>query len=241
MINRVIYLLIVIVSIADARTTGIKNEQLQYPRVREAYDHYGDEIQTKFARAGVAFPPKQLLYRVFKLDGELELWASSGGVEDYQLVHVYSITWPWMPGRIGPKSQKGDRQVPEGIYEISRLNPVSRFHLSLGLNYPNKADRNRSRAAELGGDIFIHGSFVSIGCIPVGDEAIKELYVATVETMDAGVGLIQVQIFPCRMDDLQCIKELEDFSPKDESVLQLWNELNSEFRKLSPLNASLPK
>jgi hypothetical protein len=48
------------------------------------------------------------------------------------------------------------------------------------LDYPSAYDR--ARAAEdgrtdLGGDIFIHGKDVSIGCLAVGDPAIEELFV----------------------------------------------------------------
>jgi hypothetical protein len=66
--------------------------------------------------------------------------------------------------------------VPEGFYFIDRFNPESSYHLSLGLNYPNPSDRIRSDHGRPGGDIFIHGSNQTIGCLPLGDEAIEELY-----------------------------------------------------------------
>jgi hypothetical protein len=35
----------------------------------------------------------------------------------------------------------GDHQVPEGYYRASSLAYWSRFHLGLGVNYPNRSDR----------------------------------------------------------------------------------------------------
>ncbi|MEM6376419.1 MAG: L,D-transpeptidase family protein [Pseudomonadota bacterium] len=59
----------------------------------------------------------------------------------------------------GHKQFEGDGKTPEGDYIIDRRNPNSRFHLSLGVSYPNAADRAFAAAAgkDPGGDIFIHG------------------------------------------------------------------------------------
>ncbi len=82
-------------------------------------------------------------------------------------------------GKLGPKLAEGDGQIPEGIYGIEYLNPNSHYHLSLKVSYPN--DFDRARAAKegrknLGGDIMIHGSCVTIGCVPVGDDAIEDIF-----------------------------------------------------------------
>jgi murein L,D-transpeptidase YafK len=73
---------------------------------------------------------------------------------------------------LGPKRRKGDGQVPEGLYVIDTFNPNSIFYLSLGINCPNASDRVLGKG-ELGGDIFIHGNRVTIGCIPIRDYPIK--------------------------------------------------------------------
>jgi murein L,D-transpeptidase YafK len=90
-------------------------------------------------------------------------------------------SWPVLAasGTSGPKLREGDLQVPEGIYRINQLNPNSAYHLSLGLNYPNAADRARAALdgrSDLGSDIFIHGKDVSAGCLAIGDDAIEELF-----------------------------------------------------------------
>jgi hypothetical protein len=141
----------------------------------------GARMRASLAAAGV--PARARLTLVgLKDQKRLELWgdAASGA-------RVLVRAWPVLAasGRAGPKLREGDGQVPEGIYRIDRLNPNSAFHLSLGLDYPNAADRARAARdgrTRLGGDIFIHGDAVSIGCLAIGDEGIEELFwlVATV-------------------------------------------------------------
>jgi hypothetical protein len=84
----------------------------------------------------------------------------------------------------GFKVREGDGRTPEGIYRISLLNPASSYHLSMKIDYPNKIDDARHarhvRAAgerwSQGGDIFIHGKCVSVGCIAMTDDVIEKLY-----------------------------------------------------------------
>jgi murein L,D-transpeptidase YafK len=87
----------------------------------------------------------------------------------------------------GHKQFEGDGRTPEGEYTIDRRNPNSRFHLSLGISYPNEADIARAKAAgrDPGGDIFIHGrpkrwqngkNDWTWGCIAVTDEEMEIIY-----------------------------------------------------------------
>lgn len=109
---------------------------------------------------------------VFKHEGLVEVSAPG-----WDAPRIYPMTAT--SGTLGPKLREGDRQIPEGVYRVESLNPNSLYHLSLRLDYPNAFDR--ARAAEdgrtgLGGDIMIHGSDRSVGCIAVGDPAIEELF-----------------------------------------------------------------
>ncbi len=90
----------------------------------------------------------------------------------------------------------GDYQVPEGFYYINEFNPRSLYHLSLGLNYPNASDRMLCDMSQPGGDIYIHGSCVTTGCIPITDGQIEELYVLAAHAKDMGQDFIPVHIFP---------------------------------------------
>ena len=88
-------------------------------------------------------------------------------------------------GHAGPKLRQGDYQVPEGVYRIEWLNPNSSYHLSMKVNYPNAFDLRMARRdgrKNLGGDIFIHGRNVSIGCVALGDPAIEELFTLAADT-----------------------------------------------------------
>ena len=149
-----------------------------------------------FEVAGVSWPPRKLTLLAFKAEKLLELYAS----EDQEIPR-FVLSYPILAssGTSGPKLREGDKQVPEGFYRIELLNPNSRFHLSLRINYPNAEDIEHARQdgrplANLGGDIMIHGGAASAGCLAIGDPAIEELFV-----LIASVGLDNVRLIiaPC--------------------------------------------
>jgi len=123
-----------------------------------------------------SYPPKRVTLIVIKQEKRLEVWSEGdGGVPR----HVADYPVCAISGDYGPKLRRGDRQVPEGVYSILYLNPNSKYHLSMKLNYPNPFDRTMAESegrTDLGGNIFIHGDCRSIGCIAMGDAAIEELY-----------------------------------------------------------------
>ncbi len=94
---------------------------------------------------------------------------------------------------IGDKVRQGDNRTPEGRFRINRRNAGSKFHLSLGLDYPQAADLKRAAAGgyNAGGDIMIHGQPNSVpkgyimsgdwtaGCIAVTNKEIAEIFAAT--------------------------------------------------------------
>jgi murein L,D-transpeptidase YafK len=164
-------------------------------RVAAARLQHGAAIRQKYHDAAVPYPG-EIFLRWLKREAVVELWARESG-HRFRLVFRYPILA--VSGVPGPKRREGDRQVPEGFYEIDRFNPKSLFHLSLGLNYPNAADLILSDREHPGGDIFIHGSDVSIGCAPLGDEAIEEVYLAALDARESGQSRIEVHVFPDRM------------------------------------------
>jgi len=106
-------------------------------------------------------------------------------------------------GELGPKLREGDRQVPEGVYAITFLNPNSRYRLSMRLDYPSQADIDAARAdgrdvGNLGGDIMVHGSDKSVGCIALGDAAIEEVFWLVAKV---GIENVDVVISPNRHPD----------------------------------------
>lgn len=142
-----------------------------------------------FQRAGVAYPPAEIALLTFKQERRVALWARGSG--GWRFIRAYPIFAA--SGHAGPKLREGDYQVPEGVYRIEHLNPNSSYHLSMKVSYPNAFDRRmaaRDGRTRLGGDIFMHGNAVSIGCVAVGDRAIEELFTLVAETGHARVRLI---------------------------------------------------
>lgn len=140
-------------------------------------------------RAGFSELPSELVLVGLKEERQLEVYARKAG--NFVLLKSYPFTA--FSGRLGPKLKEGDRQIPEGIYKIEYLNPNSAYYLSMKVSYPNAFDLQKSRFTdpkELGGDIFIHGKAVTIGCIPVGDPAIEELFLLVGKAMDREVKVI---------------------------------------------------
>ena len=197
------------------------NDQRSYPRFRLAEKEKGPFIDSLFANKGLR-PNRSLLYlRVFKKNGQIELWARDKSRRNYELIRTYDICAS--SGDLGPKRQIGDGQVPEGAYFISAFNPVSSFYLSLGVSYPNRSDRILGKSDNPGGDIFIHGNCVTIGCMPIQDYYIKELYVICAIARDNGQGEIPVHIFPTRMDDAG-MKYLSEYNP-DPGLQLFWKNI----------------
>ncbi len=143
--------------------------------------HAGDvegRLRPRFDAAGVSYPPAQLAYIAFKDKAQLEVYARTGGLEEWRHVLTYPILG--MSGTTGPKLREGDMQVPEGIYRAELLNPNSRFHLSIRLNYPNDFDLAQAQfdgRTRLGSDIMIHGTASSIGCLAMGNRAAEDLFI----------------------------------------------------------------
>jgi len=132
-------------------------------------------LRTAFSRAGVPYPPTKVALLGLKEERVLEVWAHHDG--KWRFIKGYPVLAA--SGVAGPKLREGDRQVPEGVYRIIWLNPNSKYHLSMKIDYPNEFDRRHAREdgrTNLGGDIFIHGDAVSIGCLAMGDGPIEELY-----------------------------------------------------------------
>ena len=167
-------------------------------RVTLAYRNAEGQVQEMCKAAKVAYPPQRIYLRAFKSERVVEVWGSNGGRKPFRLLHSYAIAAA--SGNLGPKLKEGDGQVPEGFYFINRFNPFSSYHLSLGLNYPNARDRKVSDPVRPGGDIFIHGNRVSIGCLAMTDPKIEEIYVLALEAKKAGQSKIPVHIFPFRPD-----------------------------------------
>jgi murein L,D-transpeptidase YafK len=205
---------------------SFRDQQMQYPRVRNAAKEKDDALRRMFAEKKIAYPPRAILFRAFKKEAQLELWASDKTGSTYSLVHTYGICAT--SGVLGPKRRFGDVQVPEGYYELDWFNPQSNFLLSLHISYPNSADRILGSRINLGGDIFLHGNCVTIGCIPITDEGIKEVYWLAVQVRGAGQQHIPIEIFPGRLTE-DGFKALAESHARQMDLLAFWRNLREGF------------
>jgi murein L,D-transpeptidase YafK len=96
----------------------------------------------------------------------------------------------------------------------------------MGINYPNASDRILSDPQKPGGEIYIHGNCVSVGCLPITDEKIRELYLLAADARDAGQQQIPVHIFPCRMTQENRKNLLALNRPE---LLPFWDNLGEAF------------
>lgn len=211
---------------APARAGRFLDKQASYKRVRAALSARLPAVRRAFEKVGAAWPPRGIYLRAFKSEAAIELWAAPKDPAK-RWVHVRDFSVCESSGVIGPKRQVGDLQVPEGFYHIDRFNPWSRYHLSLGINYPNRVDRRRSRTIgrHPGGDIFIHGDCVTIGCMPITDGPMEELYIAAIVARDEGQRRIPVHIFPCRFGTRRCEQILAPARRADAALGSYWGEL----------------
>lgn len=140
--------------------------------------------------------------RIFKKEGELELWLKRDG--RYALYKTYPVC-KWS-GRLGPKLRSGDYQSPEGFYSVSarQLNPNSAYHRAFNIGFPNAFDRQNGRT---GGALMVHGACKSVGCFAMTDKVIDEIYGFVEAALRGGQHDVPVHIFPFRMTDATFAKE----------------------------------
>ena len=200
------------------------DEQLTWDRVAEAKSMHEHSLEQQFEEKGLSYPPEEIYLRALKFEEVLEVWVLNGS--NFELFKEYEICRN--SGHLGPKRQQGDRQVPEGFYFIEIFNPRSSYHLSLGINYPNESDSILGVKESLGGDIYIHGNCVTVGCLPLQDEPVSELYWLSVRTKANGQDKIPVHIFPARMDLINYEKLLVQNPDKSETI-HFWSNLRKGY------------
>jgi murein L,D-transpeptidase YafK len=177
---------------------SFKTEQKKFKRVKAAFEAKEGDLKALFKEKSLQYNSFSMILVGIKQTKKLKVYIKSKTDKKYSLLKSYDFCV--LSGAIGPKRIEGDAQVPEGLYEISNFNPESNYHLSLKVSYPNASDKILSDKSKPGGDIYIHGNCVSIGCIPITDDLIKELYVLCVETKNQG-NKIPCYIFPFEMTE----------------------------------------
>ena len=201
--------------------------QKNFPRPGEALKRKEDTLQKQFEAKGLKWPAKYIYIRSFKYDSQLEVWVKNEIKDPFQLFKTYKVCA--LAGTLGPKRMEGDYQVPEGFYYINEFNPNSNYYLSLGINYPNVSDRILSDSLRPGGGIYIHGSCVTVGCIPITDQQIDELYILAAHAKDQGQDFIPVHIFPVRFNVEKSVNFLENLTKDDPALKKFASKLEDAF------------
>ena len=140
-------------------------------------------------------PTAPLVLRSYKKDAEIEVWKRNAAGR-----FVYIKTFPicrWS-GQLGPKMYPGDRQTPEGFYDIParQMNPNSHYYLSFDTGFPNAYDRAHGAS---GSAVMVHGTCSSMGCFAMTDKAIGELYAIARDALAGGQPAFQLQAYPFHM------------------------------------------
>lgn len=158
----------------------------------------------------------EVLIRTFKKESRLELWMRAADTPTFKLFKTYPICY--YSGGLGPKRYQGDKVTPEGFYGITkkRLNPYSRFHLSMNIGYPNAYDRQLSRTGSL---LMIHGACDAVGCFAMSNGQIEEIYYLVEQALHNGQQKVEVHAFPFHLSD----ENLNHY--KDNKWYGFWQQL----------------
>lgn len=154
------------------------------------------KLQTLFAAHNLVYPPSRLTLIALKEEKKLMVY-----VPDQAGKQTLVLTYPIIgaSGGAGPKLKEGDKQVPEGFYTINGFRTDVIAYMALKVDYPNAEDRRHAREEKrknLGGDILVHGSRWSTGCLAMGNPAIEELFVLAA---DSGEGKTRLILSPCNL------------------------------------------
>ncbi len=197
--------------------------QMTIPKIHTIITNETKLLFLKFKKLQLVWPPSEIYLRDMKYDGILQLWVRNPNEDTFVLFKTYKVCA--ISGQLGPKRIQNDFQVPEGFYYINAFNPFSNYDLSLKLDYPNLSDKIISHQVNPGGDIYIHGSCASIGCIPITDKEIEELYTIAVYAKANGEDFIPIHIFPIAFNDKESNEYLYSAIKSNPSYLKFLTPL----------------
>ncbi len=223
------YILVVIMLSLGIQLTAqtFAEQQLAFERVRLAKSRADAAVKKLFKDSGLA-EPRYIYWRSFKLEDELELWGSDSSNGTYRLIKTYKICKG--SGDLGPKRKFGDMQVPEGLYYIERFNPNSNYHLSMKIAYPNESDLILADKENPGNEIYMHGGCASVGCLPMTDSTIDEIYWITVlaQSYQGKNAKIPIDIFPCRFNKTNWNYLKMNYSHKP-ALIKFWQNIEEAY------------
>ncbi len=163
-----------------------------------------------------------VILRLFKEEGELEIWMRPDSEPLYSLFKIVRLTAS--SGRLSPKTHEGDGQTPEGFYSVQagNLRPKTQHYLGLDLGYPNEHDRQLNRT---GSDLMLHAGKTAAGGYAISQESMEEVYALCDAALRRASPEIPVQIFPFRLTDRRMDRTLTQGS----AWLEEWTNLKEGY------------
>lgn len=136
-----------------------------------------------------------MMMRIIKQESIMEVWKQTNSGK-YALLTTFKICA--YSGGFGPKVIEGDRQAPEGFYDITPalMNKNSNYYLAFNTGFPNKFDKSYGRT---GANLMVHGDCSSSGCYAMTDKEIAQIFALMRESFKGGASSVQLEIFPFRM------------------------------------------
>ncbi len=201
---------------------------MRFERVKLAYQQKFEFIRQKLDSVGINSSYEILIFS-YKREEILEVWVKE--IRNKEFRHLMNFTFCNSSGTLGPKRQLNDYQIPEGFYHINVFSPNDDYYLALKVNYPNVSDLILKTAKHPGQEIYTHGYCCTIGCIPITNEKIQELYILCVEARNSGQQRIPVYMFPSRLDSAGLEESKKVFATynwtreKTEKVIRFWENL----------------
>lgn len=182
-----------------------------------------------------------ILFIAYKSELTFQVWAKKKHQNSaYTFIESFTITNSTV-AIPGPKSKLGDSLTPEGIYSVDFYSSFrwSDFYLAFRISYPNKLDHLRrsywNSGGKPGGDINIHGCCVSIGCLPLGNPVIEEVFLLTRTNQNMGSN-VKIIIFPFHFDDTSVKIKHYDIYRNNTKLLEFWNSLEECHRFFKTYN-----
>lgn len=214
----------------------------------------GDSYKNKCEAIGIAYPPKFVLFRAFKLEKEFEIWVADKRSDTLHLLATLPICA--VDAEPGPKLKQGDGKTPEGFYTCNILygSPNSFMWIKLNskeidtygsvgygssfklcLEYPLAIDANRTKIYSSGHNpgsaICIHGNCVTAGCISFENENFLPIFLSARYHDTNQYGFPKIHIFPFRFSDELKKKYSEEIVSDmgKEKLLLFWSEIQKAY------------
>jgi hypothetical protein len=136
----------------------------------------------------------------------------------------------YFSGVPGPKTKKGDLQVPEARFRLTSVNPASSYFSAVHVDYENWSNRSallgdlNVPVPDKGGDIKIHGHGGSVGCLDMGNRAAP--WMAALVDLSLKQGRVpEIDIYPTDMEQADEVASWPGYQQYE----KFWGKLSDKY------------